>query len=160
MKRLILVVLMIFSLVLLTSCNNQSDWQKAEHTFSQLGVKVSYKYPYVYKIKTWEENLSIGIFEEPVNNTLDWSITMDISDLNYVEFEDFKGAISKTASDIKQKDGIWTFIYNQPQEGTVILKRFECGKLLVLQKANDFNYDDAFEIAKTFDINVLGEDIR
>ena len=41
-----------------------------------------------------------------------------------------------------------------------MLKYFECGKLLILQKANDFDYDNAFNVAKTFEIDVWGEDMR
>ena len=37
---------------------------------------------------------------------------------------------------------------------------FSEGKLLILQKANDFDYDNAFDVAKTFEIDVWGEDIR
>lgn len=45
MKKLISLLLTICFFVLLTSCKSDSDWQKAEHTYSQLGFSVSYKYP-------------------------------------------------------------------------------------------------------------------
>ena len=48
MKKLISVILTICSLCLVTSCNSDSDWLKAEHTYSLLGFTVSYNYPNGY----------------------------------------------------------------------------------------------------------------
>ena len=160
MKKLISLLLTICFFVLLTSCKSDSDWQKAEHTYSQLGFSVSYKYPKRYNAVSSDDDANMCIYADCIEDKLDWSISMSVSDMNFSNFEDYKGEVSKTASDIKQKDGIWIFVYKEPTDGTVILKWFECGKLLILQKANDFNYDDAFEVAKTFEIDVWGEDSR
>lgn len=100
------------------------------------------------------------IYADGIEDKLDWSALISFTDMNYLEFEDYKGDAAKTTSDIKQNDGIWTFIYKEPQERTVILKGFECGKLLTLLPANDFNYYDALEIVRTFEIDVWGEDVR
>ena len=146
--------------VLLTSCKSVSNWQQAEHTYSQLGFSVSYNYPNGCNAISSDDDPSICIYKDGIDDKLDWSISMSVVNMNSLEFEDYKGDAAKTASDIKQKDGIWSFIYKEPQERTIMLKYFECGKLLTLLPANDFNYDDAFEIAKTFEIDVWGEDIR
>lgn len=160
MNKLVSVIITICSLVLLTSCNSESDWQKAEHTYSQLGFTVSYKYPQGSTAVSSDDDPSMCIYAEGIEDKQDWSIFMSVTDMNYLEFEDYKGEASKTASDISQKDGIWTFIYKEPQERTILLKWFECGKLLIIRSANDFDYDNALEIARTFDINVWGNDIR
>lgn len=102
----------------------------------------------------------MGIYADGIEDKLDWSISMSVVNMNHLEFEDYKGELSKMTSDIKQNDGVWTFIYKEPQERTVILKWLECGKLLTLLPANDFNYDDALEIVRTFEIDVWGEDVR
>ena len=160
MKKLISVILMICSLCLVTSCNSDSDWQKAEHTYSLLGFTVSYNYPNGCNAVSSDDDPDICIYADGIEDKLDWSISMSVRNMNFSQFEDYKGEVSKTTSDIKQKDDIWTFVYEEPQERTVILKWFECGKLLTLLPANDFNYNDAFEVAKTFEIDVWGEDIR
>ena len=160
MKKLLSVVLTICLSVLLTSCNSESDWQKAEQTYSQLGFTVSYKYPQGSTAVSSDDDPSMCIYAEGIEDKQDWSILMSVTDMNYLEFEDYKGNAAKTASEIKQKDGIWTFIYKEPQERTILLKWFECGKLLIIRSANDFDYDNALEIARTFEINVWGEDIR
>lgn len=154
MKKFILVALMICSLFLLTSCNSNSDWQKAEHTYSQLGFTVSYNYPNGCNAVSSDDAPDMCIYVDGIEDKLDWSISMSVRNMSFSNFEDYKGEASKTASDIKQRDGIWTFIYKEPQERTVILKWFECGKLLVLLKANDFNYDNAFAIASSFEIDI------
>ena len=159
MKKLLSISL-ILSLFLLTSCNSNSEWQKAEHTYSQLGFTVSYNYPYGCNAVSSDDDPSICIYKDGIDDKLDWSISMSVVNMNSLEFEDYKGNAAKTASDIKQKDGIFSFIYKEPQERTIMLKYFECGKLLILQKANDFDYDNAFDVAKTFEIDVWGEDIR
>ena len=159
MKKLLSISL-ILSLFLLTSCNNNSRWQKAEHTYSQLGFSVNYNYPNGYNAITSDDDPSICIYKDDIDDKLDWSISMSVVNMNHLEFEDYKGNAAKTASDIKQKDGIFSFIYKEPQERTIMLKYFECGKLLILQKANDFDYDNAFNVAKIFEIDVWGEDIR
>ena len=160
MKKPILILLTICLFVLLTSCKSVSNWQQAEHTYSQLSFTVSYNYPYGCNAISSDDDPSICIYKDGIDDKLDWSISMSVVNMNSLEFEDYKGDAAKTASDIKQKDGIWSFIYKEPQERTIMLKYFECGKLLTLLPANDFNYDDAFEIAKTFEIDVWGEDIR
>ncbi len=160
MRKLISLVLIICTLFVLTSCNNDSYWQQAEHTYSQLGFTVSYNYPNCCNAVSSDDDPDICIYADGIEDKLDWSISMSVRNMNFSQFEDYKGEVSKTASDIKQKDDIWTFVYEEPQERTVILRWFECGKLLTLLPANDFNYDDAFEIAKTFEIDVWGEDIR
>ncbi len=159
MKKLLSISL-ILSLFLLTSCNSNSERQKAEHTYSQLGFTVSYNYPYGCNAISSDDDPSICIYKDGIDDKLDWSISMSVVNMNHLEFEDYKGNAAKTASDIKQKDGIWSFIYKEPQERTIMLKYFECGKLLILQKANDFDYDNAFDVAKTFEIDVWSEDIR
>lgn len=151
---------MIGSLVLLTSCNSESDWQKAEHTYSELGFTVSYKYPRGCNAVSLDDDPDMCIYVDGIEDKLDWSISMSVRDMNFSQFEDYKGEVSKTASDIKQKDGIWTFIYEEPQERTVMLRWYECGKLLTLLPANDFDYYDALETARTFEIDILGEDLR
>lgn len=160
MKKLISVILMICSLCLVTSCNSDSDWLKAEHTYSLLGFTVSYNYPNGHYAVSSDDDPNICIYADGIEDKLDWSALISVTDMNYFEFEDYKGDAAKTASDIKQKDNIWTFVYEEPQERTVILKWFECGKLLTLLPANDFNYDDALEIVRTFEIDVWGEDVR
>ena len=160
MKKLISVILVICSLCLVTSCNSDSDWLKAEHTYSLLGFTVSYNYPDGYNAVSSDDDPAICIYADGIEDKLDWSIFMSVTDLNYLEFEDYKGDAAKTANDIKQKDGVWAFIYKEPQERTVMLKWFECGKLLTLLPASDFNYDDALEIVRTFEIDVWGEDVR
>lgn len=159
MKKLLIISLLL-SLFLLTSCNNNSKWQKAEHTYSQLGFSVSYEHPCESSAVSSDDDPSICIYKDGIDDKLDWSISMSVVNMNHLELEDYKGNAAKTASDIKQKDEIWTFIYKEPQEQTIMLKYFECGKLLILQKANDFDYDITFNIAKTFEIDVWGEDIR
>lgn len=159
MKKLLSISL-ILSLLLLTSCSSNSELQKAEHTYSQLGFTVSYNYPNGCNAVSSDDDPSICIYKDGIDDKLDWSISMSVVNMNSLEFEDYKGDAAKTASDIKQKDGIWSFIYTEPQERTIMLKYFECGKLLILQKANDFDYDNAFDVAKTFEIDVWGEDIR
>ena len=154
MKKLISLVLIICTLFLLTSCNSTSAWQKAEHTYSQLGFTVSYNYPYGCNAVSSDDDPSICIYKDGIDDKLDWSISMSVVNMNSLEFEDYKGDAAKTASDLKQKDGIFSFIYKEPQERTIMLKYFECGKLLILQKANDFDYDNAFNVAKTFEIDV------
>ena len=52
------------------------------------------------------------------------------------------------------------FLQNKITIRSLILKWLECGKLLTLLPANDFNYDDALEIVRTFEIDVWGEDVR
>ena len=160
MKKPILILLTICLFVLLTSCKSVSNWQQAEHTYSQLSFTVSYNYPYGCNAISSDDDPSICIYKDGIDDKLDWSISMSVVNMNSLEFEDYKGDAAKTASDLKQKDGIFSFIYKEPQERTIMLKYFECGKLLTLLPANDFNYDDAFEIAKTFEIDVWGEDIR
>lgn len=160
MKKLLLVVLMICSLVLLTSCNSDPEWQKAEHTYSELGFTVSYKYPNGCNAVSSDDDPDMCIYVDGIEDKLDWSISMRVRDMDFSQFGDYKGELSKTASDIEQKDGIWTFIYEEPQERTVMLRWFECGKLLILLPANDFDYYDAFETARTFEIDVWGEDSR
>lgn len=160
MKKLISLVLIICTLFLLTSCNSNSEWKKAEHTYSQLGFTVSYNYPNGGNAVSSDDDPDICIYADGIEDKLDWSISMSVRNMNFSQFENYKGEVSKTTSDIKQKDDIWTFVYEEPQERTVILKWFECGKLLTLLPANDFNYNDAFEVAKTFEIDVWGEDIR
>ena len=160
MKKLISLVLIICALFALISCNSNSEWQKAEHTYSQLGFTVSYNYPYGCNAVSSDDDPSICIYKDGIDDKLDWSISMSVVNMNSLEFEDYKGDAAKTASDIKQKDGIFSFIYKEPQERTIMLKYFECGKLLILQKANNFDYDNAFDVAKTFEIDVWGEDIR
>ena len=160
MKKLILVILTICSLCLGTSCNSDSDWLKAEHTYSLLGFTVSYNYPNGYYAVSSDDDPNICICADGIEDKLDWSALISVTDMNYLEFEDYKGDAAKTASDIKQKDDIWTFVYEEPQERTIMLKYFECGKLLILQKANNFDYDNAFNVAKTFEIDVWGEDMR
>ena len=160
MKKLLSVILTICSLCLVTSCNSGSDWQKAEHTYSLLGFTVSYNYPNGYTAVSSDDDPYMCIYADGIEDKLDWSISMSVVNMNHLEFEDYKGELSKTTSDIKQNDGVWTFIYKEPQERTVILKWFECGKLLTLLPANDFNYDDALEIVRTFEIDVWGEDVR
>ena len=160
MKKLISLVLIICALFALISCNSNSEWQKAEHTYSQLGFTVSYNYPYGCNAVSSDDDPSICIYKDGIDDKLDWSISMSVVNMNHLEFEDYKGNAAKTASDIKQKNGIWSFIYTEPQERTIMLKWFECGKLLTLLPANDFDYDDALEIARTFEIDVWGEDIR
>lgn len=160
MKKFLLVVLTICSLVLLTSCNSGSEWQKAEQTYSLLGFTVSYKYPQGNTVISSDDDPAICIYADGIEDKPDWSVLIRVNDMNYLEFEDYKGNAAKTASDISQNDGVWTFIYKEPQERTILLKWFECGKLLTLLSANDFDYDDALEIARTFEINVWGEDVR
>lgn len=160
MKKLISVILMICSLCLVTSYNCGSDRQKAEHTYSLLGFTVSYNYPNGYNAVSSDDDPNMGIYADGIEDKLDWSISMSVVNMNHLEFEDYKGELSKMTSDIKQNDGVWTFIYKEPQERTVILKWLECGKLLTLLPANDFNYDDALEIVRTFEIDVWGEDVR
>lgn len=160
MKKFLLVVLTIYSLVVLTCCNSEYGWQKAEHTYSQLGFTVSYKYPQGNTAVSSDDDPSICIYADDIEDKLDWSVLMSVNGMNYLEFEDYKGNAAKTASDISQNDSVWTFIYKEPQERTILLKWFECGKLLILRKANDFNYDDALEIVRSFEIDVWGEDIR
>ncbi len=160
MKKLISLLLTICLLILLTSCKSLSDWKKSEHTYSQLGFTVSYEHPQGSSAISSDDDPSICIYRDGTDDKLDWSISMSVVNMNHLEFEDYKGNVAKTASDIKQKDDIWTFVYEEPQERIVILRWFECGKLLTLLPANDFNYDDAFEVAKTFEIDVWGEDIR
>ena len=160
MKKLISLVLIICALYIHTSCNSNPEWQKAEHTYSQLGFTVSYNYPNGCNAVSSDDDPDICIYADGIEDKLDWSISMSVRNMNFSQFEDYKGEVSKTTSDIKQKDDIWTFVYEEPQERTVILKWFECGKLLTLLPANDFNYNDAFEVAKTFEIDVWGEDIR
>lgn len=160
MKKLFSVIIMICLLVLLTSCNSGSEWQKAEHTYSLLGFTVSYKYPQGNTVISSDDDPAICIYADGIEDKLDWSVLISVDDMNYSEFEDYKGNAAKTASDISQNDGIWTFIYKEPQERTVLLKWFKCGKLLILRKANDFNYDDALKIVRSFEIDVWGEDIR
>lgn len=160
MKKVLSVVLAICLLGLLTSCNGTSDWRQAEHTYSLLGFTVSYKYPKDSNAISSDDDPDICIYKDGIEDKLDWSVSMSVTDMNDLEFSDYKGEASKAASDIWQKDGIWTFVYKVPQERTILLKWFECGKLLTLLPANDFHYDDVFEIAKTFEINVWGEDIR
>lgn len=160
MKKLISLVLIICALFALISCNSNSEWQKAEHTYSLLGFSVSYEHPRGSSAISSDDDPSICIYKDGIDDKLDWSISMSVVNMNNLEFEDYKGDAAKTASDIKQKDGIWTFVYKEPQERTIMLKYFECGKLLILQKAIDFDYDNAFNVAKTFEINVWGEDIR
>lgn len=156
MKKLISVILTICSLCLVTSCNSDSDWLKAEHTYSLLGFTVSYNYPNGYNAVSSDDDPYMCIYADGIEDKLDWSISMSVVNMNHLEFEDYKGELSKTTSDIKQNDGVWTFIYKEPQERTVILKWFECGKLLTLLPANDFNYYDALEIVRTFEIDVWG----
>lgn len=160
MKKPISILLAIYLFVLLTSCKSASDWQKAEYAYSQLGFGVSYKYPKGCNSVSSDDDPDMCIYADGIEDKLDWSISMSVVNINHLEFEDYKGNAAKTASDIKQKDNIWTFVYKEPQERTIMLKWFECGKLLILQKANDFDYDDALEIARTFEIDVWGEDIR
>ena len=160
MKKLISLVLIICALFALISCNSNSEWQKAEHTYSQLGFTVSYNYPNGCNAVSSDDDPDICIYADGIEDKLDWSISMSVRNMNFSQFEDYKGEVSKTTSDIKQKDDIWTFVYEEPQERTVILKWFECGKLLTLLPASDFNYDDALEIVRTFEIDVWGEDIR
>ena len=160
MKKLISLVLIICALFALISCNSNSEWQKAEHTYSQLGFSVSYEHPRGSSAVSSDDDPIICIYKDGTDDKLDWSISMSVVNMNHLEFEDYKGNAAKTASDIKQKDDIWTFVYKEPQERTIMLKYFECGKLLIMQKANDFDYDNAFNVAKTFEINVWGEDIR
>ena len=154
MKKLISLVLIICALFALISCNSNSEWQKAEHTYSQLGFSVSYNYPNGCNAVSSDDDPSICIYKDGIDDKLDWSISMSVVNMNSLEFEDYKGDAAKTASDLKQKDGIFSFIYKEPQERTIMLKYFECGKLLILQKANDFDYDNAFNVAKTFEIDV------
>lgn len=160
MKKPISLLLAICFFVLFTSCKSVSDWQKAEHTYSQLGFTVSYNYPNGCNAVSSDDDPSICIYKDGIDDKLDWDLSMLVVDMNHLEFEDYKGNVAKTASNIKQKDGIWVFIYKEPQERTIMLKYFECGKLLILQKANDFDYDNVFNVAKTFEIDVWGEDIR
>ena len=160
MKKLISLVLIICALFALISCNSNSEWQKAEHTYSQLGFSVSYNYPNGCNAVSSDDDPSICIYKDGIDDKLDWSISMSVVNMNHLEFEDYKGNAAKTASDIKQKNGIWSFIYTEPQERTIMLKWFECGKLLTLLPANDFDYDDALEIARTFEIHVWGDYIR
>ena len=154
MKKPILILLTICLFVLLTSCKSVSNWQQAEHTYSQLSFTVSYNYPYGCNAISSDHDPSICIYKDGIDDKLDWSISMSVVNMNSLEFEDYKGDAAKTASDLKQKDGIFSFIYKEPQERTIMLKYFECGKLLILQKANDFDYDNAFNVAKTFEIDV------
>ena len=160
MKKLISLVLIICALFALISCNSNSEWQKAEHTYSQLGFSVSYEHPRGSSAISSDDDPIICIYKDGIDDKLDWSISMSVVNMNSLEFEDYKGDAAKTASDIKQKDGIWSFIYTEPQERTIMLKYFECGKLLIIRSANDFDYDNALEIARTFEINVWGGDIR
>ena len=160
MKKLLLVVLIICSMVLLTSCNNQADWQKAEHTYSLLGFTVNYDYPDGFNAVTSDDDPAICIYDDGIEDMLDWAVILEVSDKNHLEFNEFKGMCAESASNINQKDGLWIFEYKEPYDRLIILKWFECGKLLILQKANDFNYEDAFEIARTFEIDVWGEDAR
>lgn len=74
--------------------------------------------------------------------------------MSSVEFEDYKGNAAKSANDITRNDGIGTFVYEEPQQRTVMMKWFESEKTLVLHTANDFDVKDVFDIANSFEIKL------
>ena len=101
MKKAISILIAICLLVVLTSCKSVSDWQKAEHTYSQLGFTVSYNYPNGYNAVTSDDDPYMCIYADGIEDKLDWSALISFTDMNYLEFEDYKGDAAKTTSDIK-----------------------------------------------------------
>ncbi len=152
MKRLSAFALLL-SVLLLSSCGDVKA-QTAKHTYSQLGYTVSYDYPEGYYAVSSDEEPPILLYADGNEDKSDWSVLIRVNDMSSSEFEDYKGNAAKTASDITQNDGIWTFVYKEPSEQTVMMKWFESGKMLVLHKANDFDINDAFDIANSFEIKL------
>ena len=111
MKKLISVILTICSLCLVTSCNSDSDWLKAEHTYSLLGFTVSYNYPNGYNAVSSDDDPNICIYADGIENKLDWSALISVTDMNYLEFEDYNSLVSLMFRQkllLKAKDNIGT----------------------------------------------------
>lgn len=118
------------------------------------GYSVSYNYPKGYYAVSSDDEPPILIYADGNDDKSDWSVLLTVSDMSSVEFEDYKENAAKSASDITQNDGIWTFVYEEPQQRTVMMKWFESGKTLVLHMANNFVVKDAFDIANSFEIKL------
>lgn len=144
---------LLLSVLLLSSCGD-ATLQTEKHTYSQLGYTVSYDYPEGYYAVSSDDEPPILIYADGNDDKSDWSVLIRVSDMNSSEFEEYKGNAAKTASDITQNDDVWTFVYKEPSEQTVMMKWFESGELLVLHKANDFDMNDAFGIANSFEIKL------
>ena len=98
MKKAISILIAICLLVVLTSCKSVSDWQKAEHTYSQLGFTVSYNYPNGCNVVSSDDDPNMCIYVDGIEDKLDWSISMSVSDMNFSNFE------FKTSKDLLENE--------------------------------------------------------
>lgn len=160
MKKVISISLILALLLSLTACaKDNSNWKTAKHTYSLLGFSVEYSHPDGLEAISSDDDSTFMLLEDK-NNTLNWSLLVDINAMSYSEFNDYKGECAKYANDISQENDIWIFKYTEPYERTVILKWFESGKTLIVNKSNDFDLNDTIMIVESLSINVFEEGIR
>lgn len=160
MKKLISIVLGLALLLSFTACaKDKSNWKTAKHTYSLLGFSVEYSYPDGLEAISSDDDSTFMLLEDK-SNTSNWSLLVDINAMSYLEFCDYKGECAKSANDILQENDIWIFKYTEPYQRTVMLKWFECGKTLIVNKSNDFDLNDAIKVVESLSIDVFGEDVR
>lgn len=144
----------------LTACGGgKAEWKTAKQTYSLLGFSVEYSYPYGYETLSSDDDAVFMILKDK-SNTSDWSLLVDINDMYYTDFCDYKGECAESAADISKTKEVWILKYTEPYEQTVMLKWFECGKMLIVNKANDFELEKALEVADSIKIDVFGNDVR
>ena len=160
MKKLISIALIFTLLLSLTACTkDKADWKTAKHTYSLLGFSVEYSYPNWLEAISSDDDSTFMLLEDETN-TSNWSLLFNINEMSYLEFNDYKGEGAKSANDILQENDIWIFKYTEPYQRTVMLKWFECGKTLIVNKSTDFDLNDAIKVVESLSIDVFGEDVR
>ena len=99
MRKVFIIPTILFFILSLCSCTENNELQTAEHTYSQLGFSVSYKFPKGYSAVSSDDDPDVCIYAEDIQNKLDWSILMSVRDMNYLDFEDYKGEAAKKKFD-------------------------------------------------------------
>ena len=160
MKKLLYATVVFMLIISLCSCGEDSKMQTAKHTYSMLGFSVSYKYPNGFMSVSSDDDPTVLIYPDGSENNLDWSVMLNVWDMDTEAFKDYKNSAPQTATTTSEKDGILIYTFEKPSKQTVLMKTLGSERVLRVITSNDFDVNNALKIAESFAIDVWGEDIR